>query len=292
MNARKIGITINLRYKNIQAIASQLARWLMDRGIEVFLVDDVEVDGLTADMKTLPEEDVRSIHLDMLIALGGDGTLLRTARIGAPNAVPILGINLGNLGFLSEIEAHRLYPSLEQVFLGNYIKDHRMMLQASLQREGKVIWEICGLNDVVVHKGSFSRLLEIYFWVEKDFAGSCKGDGIIIASPTGSTAYSLSAGGPVVHPSLEVMIHTWICPHTITARPTVIPSDRHCVIEVENITGEAFLTVDGQAGQPLQKMDQIIVKKAPCKAVFIRLAPLKFFSLLKSKLSDPETRYE
>ena len=229
----------------------------------------------------------------MVVAMGGDGTLLRAARMTAPFGIPILGVNLGNLGFLTEAETDSFYPGLEQVFKGDYTEDHRMMLSAELIRDEKVIREICGLNDVVVHSGALSRLLEINFWVEKDFAGSCKGDGIIIASPTGSTAYSLSAGGPVVHPSLEVMIQTWICPHTITARPTIIPPDKYCTIELDNMSSEVLLTVDGQTSQALLEKDKIVIKKAPYKAIFIRLAPLKFFSLLKKKLgSDTVARYE
>ena len=161
-----------------------------------------------------------------------------------------------------------------------------MMLQAEVLREGQVINALRGLNDVVIHKGSLSRLLELRFWVEQDFAGSYKGDGIVIASPTGSTAYSLSAGGPVAHPSLEVMIQTWICPHTITARPAVIPADRQCIIELGDAYSEVLLTVDGQTTQPLRKGDRVIVQKAPYKATLIRLAPLKFFSLLKTKLGS------
>lgn len=286
----KIGILTNMRQENAREFAARLTAQLTNQRYEVYSLARQE--DAPPEM-SLPDAEPLSDKTDMVIAMGGDGTLLSAARITAPYGIPILGVNMGNLGFLTEVEADNLYQDLELVFAGHYTEDYRMMLQAEVLRKGKIIREISGLNDVVVHKGALSRLLEINFWVEKDFAGSYKGDGIIIASPTGSTAYSLSAGGPVVHPSLEVMIQTWICPHTITARPTVIPPDKHCTIELENVSSEVLLTVDGQASQPLQEKDRILIKKAPYKAIFIRLSPLRFFSLLKTKLgSDTAIRYE
>ncbi|MCL1804428.1 MAG: NAD(+)/NADH kinase [Clostridiales bacterium] len=287
---QKIGLITNVRQEKAQEFAARLAGWLASHGYQSYALARQE--DAPPDLAA-PSEEPLMEDTDMVVAMGGDGTLLSAARITAPHSIPILGVNMGNLGFLTEVEAENLYRGLEQVFRGEYTEDHRMMLQVEVRRNGKTIREMCGLNDVVIHKGALSRLLEINFWVENDFAGSCKGDGIIIASPTGSTAYSLSAGGPVVHPSLEVMIQTWICPHTITARPTVIPPDKHCTIELEDVSSEVLLTVDGQASQPLQEKDRILIKKAPYKAIFIRLAPLKFFSLLKTKFgSDTAVRYE
>ena len=286
----RIGLLTNMRQEKARGFATRLSEWLTNHEYEVYSLARQED---APPELSVPGEVPLADQTDMVIAMGGDGTLLSAARITAPFGIPILGVNMGNLGFLTEVEAENLYLNLEQVFRGEYARDDRMMLQAEVWRNGKVIREMSGLNDVVVHKGAFSRLLELNFWVEKDFAGSCKGDGIIIASPTGSTAYSLSAGGPVVHPSLEVMIQTWICPHTITARPTVIPPDKHCTIELKDASSEVLLTVDGQASQPLREKDRILIKKAPYKATFIRLTPLKFFSLLKTKLgSETVVRYE
>ena len=220
---------------------------------------------------------------DMIIVVGGDGTLLNAARLAAPYDIPILGINMGNLGFLAEVEVEGVYESLAQVLGGDYVADSRMMLQADIVRGGEIRHSAIGLNDVVIYSSALNPLV-LNFWVDKDFAGSCKGDGIIVASPTGSTAYSLSAGGPVVHPSLEVMVQTWICPHTITARPTVIPADRECIIKLESSQSGALVSIDGQAGIKMTAEDSVVIRKAPYKATLIRLAPLKFFSLLKSKL--------
>ena len=286
----RIGLITNLRNEKSQELTIHLSEWLLQHGYEVMSMvwqDDHPEES------SMPVLDKQKNIPDMIIAMGGDGTLLNAARIAAPIDRPVLGVNMGNLGFLTEVEVDQLYTNLEQVLQGDYVVDQRMMLQTEILRNGKVIREMYGLNDVVIHKGALSRLLEINFWIERDFAASCKGDGIIIASPTGSTAYSLSAGGPVAHPSLEVMIQTWICPHTITARPTIIPADKQCIIELENVSSEVLLTVDGQTAQVLRERDQIVVKKSPYKATLIRLAPLKFFSLLKTKLgSDSIVRYE
>ena len=278
---RKIGLITNLRNEKTQELASQLSQWLISRDYEVI---SIAGQAIPSEEASSAFADAQSSRPDIAIALGGDGTLLSATRITAPLGIPVLGVNMGNVGFLTEVEADQLFVDLEQVLRGEYLLDERMMLQAEVRRGAAVIRELCGLNDVVIHKGALSRLLDINFWVEKDFAGSCKGDGIIIASPTGSTAYSLSSGGPVAHPSLEVMIQTWICPHTITARPTIIPADKQCIIELDDLSSEVLLTVDGQTSQVLMEKDQIIVKKAPYKALLIRLAPLKFFSLLKAKL--------
>ena len=279
---QKVGLITNQRNEKTGEIAERISAWLTGHDCEALSIPAPE--GETSSAMFLVGACKQSGLPDMIVALGGDGTLLHAARIAAPHKIPILGVNMGNLGFLTEVETEQIATGLEQVLRGNYSLDHRMMLQAEVIRKGKVIRETFGLNDVVVHKGALSRLLEINFWVDRDFAGSCKGDGIIIASPTGSTAYSLSAGGPVAHPSLEVMIQTWICPHTITARPTIIPADSQCTIELENMSSEVMVTVDGQTGLALRERDQIVVKKAPYKATLIRLAPLKFFSLLKTKL--------
>ncbi len=277
----KIGLIKKSRDMNVQAKADQFSEWLRNHRHDVITITRQDGDSYEH-FAGFPQEAIP----DMVIALGGDGTLLNAARVAAPYNIPVFGINMGNLGFLTETDTSRLYESVEQVLRGEYVVDERMMLQTEIIRGGNTIRTIMGLNDVVIHKGALSRLLEINFWVDDDFAGNCKGDGIIIASPTGSTAYSLSAGGPVVHPSLEVMIQTWICPHTLTARPLVIPAESACIIELENVSSEALVTVDGQTGHGLREMDKIIVRKAPYKATFIRLSPLMFFSLLKKKLGS------
>jgi len=277
---QKIGLISRQNSDKVREVSNGVSDWLIKQGYDVMLFDDLE----KAETDFFVSKSAEHIP-DMIIAVGGDGTLLNTARKAAPAGIPILGINMGNLGFLTEVEVDSVYENLAQVFSGCYVEDSRMMLQADIVREGRLVKRLTGLNEATIHSGALT-LLGINFWVDIDFAGNCKGDGIIIASPTGSTAYSLSAGGPVAHPSLEVFIQTWICPHTITARPAVIPADKECIMELETAPLGALVTTDGHNGFDLIEKDKVIIKKAPYKATFIRLAPLKFFSLLKSKLGS------
>ena len=282
---QKIGLFTNYRLKESLSMAQELAAWLLNRDMEVFLVS--EKDGVTPEVP-LPLADLSQNPPDLVIALGGDGTLLSAARAAYGYSLPILSINMGNLGFLTEVDRGSIYEDLETVFCGNYRLDQRMMLKAQVWRESQMIREFVGLNDVVIHKGALSRLLSFRVWIQEDFVGNYKGDGIILASPTGSTGYSLSAGGPVVYPSVEVMVQTLICPHTLSRRPTIIPADFRCTVEVETATSQVLLTVDGQTSCSLRKKDKILITRAPHKASFIRLRSLDFFQILGSKLGDTD----
>ena len=277
----KVGLMVNCRRYQAIHLAETLAKWLLEKEIAVCLIESEAPDYIKV---PLPLKEISQENLDMVIALGGDGTFLRAARLTVAQQVPILGINLGHLGFLSEVEEAAVYHDLEKVLAGHFIIDQRMMLQAQLKRQGIIIQQFYGLNDVVIHKGALSRLLQMKVSVGKEFMGTYKADGIILAYPTGSTAYSLSAGGPVVHPELEVMVLTPICPHSLNGRPTIIPGSRICTIDVENVTSEVLLTVDGQTGYDLMDLDQIIVTRAPFKAAFIRIHPQRFFTVLRNKL--------
>lgn len=281
----KIGLIVNCRRQQALELAKPLTQWLQQRNIEVSLVEAEAKEKLD---NFLPLKEIRRGDLDMVIALGGDGTFLRAARITASDRIPILGVNLGHLGFLSEVEEGALYEDLEKVLAGQYILDERMMLQVELKRQGQVIDRFFGLNDVVIHKGALSRLLRLKVLVGEECMGYYKADGIILASPTGSTAYSLSAGGPLVHPGLEVMVLTPICPHSLNGRPTIIPADKICTVEVGNTSSEVLLTVDGQTGYNLQDHDEISVTRAPFKSAFIRIHPQRFFTVLRNKLGASE----
>lgn len=282
---RKVGLIINCRRQQAIELAENLTKWLMERNIEVCLVEPEAIGKVSI---PLEYSQIRKGDQDIVIALGGDGTFLRAARITAPNRIPILGVNLGHLGFLSEVEEGAIYVDLEKVLAGQFIVDERMMLQTELIRDNKVINRFYGLNDMVIHKGALSRLLRMKVFIGEECMGYYKADGIILASPTGSTAYSLSAGGPVVHPELEVMVLTPICPHSLNGRPTIIPATRICTIEVINASSEVLLTVDGQTGFNLQDHDIISVTQAPFKAAFIRIHPQRFFTLLRNKLGVSE----
>lgn len=221
---------------------------------------------------------------DFVLVLGGDGTLLQAARDLAPRGIPVLGINFGQLGFLTEIEVHDLDWALERLAAAAYRIEERMMLEARVQRQGKLLETAIALNDVVVTKGAFARLLPLDIFVNREHVSTIPADGIIVASPTGSTAYSLSAGGAIVPPHLEVLLITPICPHSLTSRPMVVGPEAEVMIRVGHYEGQAMLTVDGQHGVVLEPDDLICVQRAGVRARFIKLTDRTFFQVLRQKL--------
>ena len=226
----------------------------------------------------LASNDVR-----MAIVLGGDGTLLAAARVFAAKAVPILGVNLGSLGFLTEVPIDDLYPTLEAIDSGTCDVEKRAMLEATVLRNGQKISEFHALNDVVISKATIARLASFDLYLKGNFVTSYKGDGLIIATPTGSTAYSLAAGGPILTPSVDAMVLSPICPHSLTHRPIVLPDE----IEIEIVVGwtcdEAFLSVDGQLGMPLCQGDRLQCRKSPHQTSLLRMRRT-FFDVLRTKL--------
>jgi NAD+ kinase len=226
-------------------------------------------------------------HVDLVIVLGGDGTLLAmAARIAQSRRdVPILGVNFGSLGFLTEIRIDELYPSLERVLDGTAGLDVRAMLAADALRDGQPLDSRIVLNDVVFTKGALSRMIELSVSVSGGFVTRVKADGLIVASATGSTAYNLAAGGPIVHPGVEALLLTPIAPHTLTNRPIVIPGGE--VVEVTPINGsgeEVFITYDGQSGYPLKQGDLIRVRKSTQPLRLVKAPARTYFELLREKL--------
>lgn len=278
---KKVGIVVNCRKKRPIQVGKELISWLENRGIEVY---STEMDGIALEMedsKTCPN---LGEVVDCVITLGGDGTFLRAARIMSPFGIPILGINMGNLGFLTEIELNEMDEALEKLIRGKYQLEDRIMLEACVKRNGQVINTFVGLNDVVVTKGSFARLIILDIYAADEFVTTYKADGVIIASPTGSTAYSLSAGGPIVYPGVDVTILTPICPHTIQNRSLVLPSHQTVRVVIVNQYTDSMLTIDGQSGFRLINGDEIVVSQAPNYTRLVRIKEYRFFSILQEKL--------
>jgi len=224
---------------------------------------------------------------DLVIVLGGDGTLLNTARQAAPNNIPILGINLGQLGFLVELENRNLEDFFEKLFSGDYTIDSRMMIEAELIRNGKRIERFTALNDIVVTRGAFSRIINLNVFVDNQYVDLYPADGIVAATPTGSTAYSLSAGGPIVDPDMSVIILTPICPHTLHSRSIIIPDNKTLSIHIEEpFSMDAMVTMDGQQGYKLQVKDIIEIKKAPYETKLLRISKRNFYGLLRQKMTE------
>jgi len=224
--------------------------------------------------------------LDLLITLGGDGTLLRGARLVAPYGIPVLGINLGRLGFLTSIGPDELESGLAAVMAGGIELDERMVLQVEAETASGVRHgEMLAMNDVVLHRGGVARMIRMRVHAHGEEVGTYSADGIILATPTGSTAYSLSAGGPIVPPALDCIIVTPICPHTLAVRPLILSPNETVKVEVLSPTEELILTIDGQQAASLLPGDRLIARRAPTSLRLVRFPGQTFFSTLRRKLA-------
>lgn len=231
----------------------------------------------------LSEEQLAS-RADLVVILGGDGTLIHGARLLRGRMVPILGVNLGSLGFMTEIPRQEVFSTLDDVLAGHFRTESRLKLSCRLWRKGQVVIEDEVLNDVVINKGALARIADHEMFVDGQYVTTYKSDGVIVSTPTGSTAYSLSAGGPIVHPMVDCMIVTPICSHALTQRPIVIPTDRTIRIDLKGEPQDVFLTIDGKAGHALEPNDQMEVTRAPNRVLLIRNPRLGYFAILRQKL--------
>lgn len=277
-----IGILSRPRREQLCVVVPPLLKWLQARGIKTSL-DEETAAALTDGSKGQPRSTVADAS-QLLLVLGGDGTMLAAARLAAPRQIPILPINMGSLGFLTSFTLDELYPALEDTLAGKSSVSQRVMLQAELVRAGSVMESQRALNDVVITKGALARMIQLELSINSDFVCRYRADGLIVSSPTGSTAYSLSAGGPIVHPAVEAFIITPICPHMLSDRPLVVRD--YCQIEIK-LNGDAdsvYLTLDGQRGIPLQPTDTLRVQRAKEQLQLIQPPKKPYFDILRSKL--------
>lgn len=230
-----------------------------------------------------PEEDVAA-RADLLVVFGGDGTILRAARLAAGRGVPILGVNMGGFGFLAEVGTTDFAEALPSLLAGRYHLDERMMLQADVERHDAP-QSLLALNDMVVTKSGIARVLWLRLSVNGEHLASYPADGVIVATPTGSTAYSLSAGGPILDPRVQALVITPISPHTFNARAVVVAGDDVVAVEVTSPDPEATLTVDGRVGVTLTAVRRVIVRRAAQRTRFIRLGDTSFYAILRTKLA-------
>ncbi len=221
---------------------------------------------------------------DLLVVLGGDGTILAAARLAA-GRVPILGVNMGGFGFLAEVALTDLPAAIDRVVAGASIIDERTMLSAEIAGGGGARLRCLALNDMVVAKTGVARLVRVATWVNGEHLSTYPADGVIVATPTGSTAYSLSAGGPIVHPQVDVIVVTPICPHTLTARPVVVSGAATVAVEPLEAGEDIRLSVDGQESFPLRAGERVIVRQAPARTRLVRLREPSFYSILRTKLA-------
>lgn len=223
---------------------------------------------------------------DFIVVLGGDGTILNVARKASIYEKPVLGINMGRLGFLAEVELKDLYKALKIAIDGDYTIDKRMMLECKLIRHDQVLQEYHSLNDIVITRGAFSRVIHLRTYIDGEIVDTYSSDGLIVSSPTGSTAYSLSAGGPIVKPDVHLIIVTPICPHSLYNRSIIVSADSQVRVDILDSNLDIMLTVDGQVGYKLEKGDSVIIKKSKYESMLIRIEKKSFFELLRNKLSE------
>ena len=289
MTVQRVGIVTKHGLVAASEHVSRLGAWLRERGLEaVYEVETAALAGESAHgARTMAREELPR-EVDLVVVLGGDGTLLAMAagiaQVGRD--VPILGINFGSLGFLTEIRIDELTASLQQILDGSAAFDERAMLAAEASRRGEQVDSRIVLNDVVFTKAALSRMIELSVSVSGAFVTRVKADGLIIASATGSTAYNLSAGGPIVHPSVDALVLTPIAPHTLTNRPIVIPGSAGVEIcaHAEGSGEDVFVTYDGQSGYPLRDGDVVRVRKSERALRLVRTPARSYFELLREKL--------
>jgi NAD+ kinase len=280
---KTVGIISRPRREDIARVVPPLVKWLQAHGAEVACDSETNDCLGSLSVQARKREDLPGCT-DLLIVLGGDGTLLSAGRLAVERKVPILAVNLGGMGFLTTVSLDELYSILEEIFTGKHRVSERVMLESEIVRDGAVIRRQIALNDAVLNKAALARIMDLELRVDGEYVTTYKADGLILSTPTGSTAYSLAAGGPIVYPTVEAFVVTPICPHTLTNRPLVIPDS--ATIEVEFKAGDdaVFLTLDGQIGIELVRGDHIRVRKAAEKLLLVRPAKKTYYEILRNKL--------
>jgi NAD+ kinase len=279
---KAIGIVMNKDKPKAWLVAKELVRLLEEKKAGVY-IDHVVAAHIGRQDLALPIEKFHEV-VDIVFVLGGDGTLIGLAREIAPYPIPILGINLGHLGFLSESEPADLPHAVDRILSGEYYVEDRMMLHTEVIRRGERVHQAVALNDIGIAKGSFGRMIKCNVYVDDLYVGTYNGDGLIVSTPTGSTAYSLSAGGPIVVPYINVILLTPVAPHSLTARPLVLPADEEIHVVVDATHNDVGLTIDGQLGYPLELDDEIIIRRSPYITSLIKWKERSFFEVVRKKL--------
>ena len=289
MPSESVGIIYKHRHEPARKEAKNLENWFKQKGIKVFLEEmktKGSLNGYCEESKVIPKT------VDWVVVLGGDGTLLGAARRVGRFGAPMLGVNLGGLGFLTGIPFERLYPVIEMMINGRLEVESRVMLETKVFRNSEVVCQFQVLNDVVINKGTLARIIDLDVAINEEFLTTFRADGLIISTATGSTAYNLSAGGPILYPTMEPFILTPICPFTLTNRPIIIPDSSIIQIKMGNESEETvILTFDGQVGFDLYFGDKVLIHKSEEKIRLFRPPDHSYFNILRTKLMWGGTTY-
>ncbi len=273
---RSVGIVVKPNHSEAAATASELAVWLRQRGIGQ-LGEPISAD-------TIKPENDRTLDADLVVVLGGDGTMISAARLVGEQNVLVLGINYGSLGYLTDFRIEEMFPALEAIVSGQYEIDRREMLTAEHWRNGEKLVSGRVLNDVVINKSALARIINIDVKLNDLFVNTFRADGLIVATPTGSTAYNLSAGGPIIYPSMTAVVMTPICPFTLTNRPIVVPDDALIELTLDNENEGVVLSLDGQTGYPMLAGDRVVIRKSTTTFNLVQPANRNYFDVLRDKL--------
>ena len=283
----RIGIVLKPNQPKALNTICELAVWLAERNIRLLGGPEIERQRIEHETGCAVEEvptNRLAGEVDLMLVLGGDGTMIATARLVGDQEVPVLGVNYGGLGYLTEFRIEELYSALEMILSGNYRLDKRVMLEVELQRNDTVLTSNRVLNDVVINKSALARIIEIEVSFNHQFVSSFRSDGLIVATPTGSTAYNLSAGGPIVFPSMNAVVLTPICPFTLSNRPLVVPDSGEIKLTLKTDNEEVALTLDGQVGCPMQFEDRVTIRKSRTTFNLIQPSSRNYFDVLRDKL--------
>ncbi len=284
---RRVGVIVKPAQPEALGMLCELVVWLQERGLALVGEPELERARIEAETGcTIETQEATRLagSVDLLVVLGGDGTMIRAARLVGEHDVPVLGINYGSLGYLAEFRTNELFPALESILAGDYHLDERVMLDAEVLRDGTRRLHGRVLNDVVINKSALARIIEIEARLNGQFVNAFRADGLIVSTPTGSTAYNLSAGGPVIYPSMEAIVITPICPFTLSNRPLVVPDSALIELCVKTPEEEVAITLDGQIGFPLEAGDRVLIKKSRARFKIVQPTNRNYFEVLRDKL--------
>jgi NAD+ kinase len=281
MKSKSVGILAKPKFPEVKSTLHDVISWLRARNIDVIL--DTTTASLFGEQGGYQKTQLAS-KADVLLVLGGDGTMLNAARLAGERSIPILGVNMGGLGFLTEVRLENLYPSLERVFANDFVLDERLMLQTHIHQHGETVAQGVVLNDVVISKGTLARMIELKIAIQGRFVTNLRGDGLIVSSPTGSTAYSLSAGGPIIDPAVQSLILTPISPHTLTHRPLIVPGHAEIEVTLTSKDDGAMATLDGQVGVAITQGDMVVIQTSEHRTRLIRFPESNYYDVLREKL--------
>jgi NAD+ kinase len=284
---KRIGVVVKPHQPDALETLCRLTEWLVAKGIQLVGLSEIaheQIKNKTGCEVEIVKDDQLASSVDLILVLGGDGTMIAAARIISDTEVPVIGVNYGGLGYLAEFPIEELFAALESILAGQYKLQKRVMLAVELWRGAELLTRNRVLNDVVVNKSALARIIEIEAYLDDQFVNTFRADGLIVATPTGSTAYNLSAGGPVIYPSMNAVVITPICPFTLSNRPIVVPDESKIDVRLITDKEDVALTLDGQVGFPLEAGDRIVIRKSRTTFNLVQPPNRNYFDVLRDKL--------